>query len=73
MRYEREIEFERAAAIREKSERSGMGISRGYPWQGRGDSGIESLPQRVADMESAFRRESDVHHQVLCGRRDEQR
>ncbi len=70
-RYEREIEIDRAAAIREKSGRSGTGVTGRYPWQGRGDPGIESLPQRVAEMESSFKRESDVHHQVLYGRRDE--
>lgn len=72
-RYEREIELDRAALAREKSERSEAGTSGRYPWQGRADPGVESLPQRVADMESSFRRESDLHRQVLYGSRDENR
>ncbi len=70
-RYEREIELDRAASIRDRSERSEAAMSGRYPWQGRVDPGIESLPQRVAEMESSFRRESDMHHQVLYGSRHE--
>jgi len=72
-RYEREIELDRAASARATSERAGTWISGRYPWQGRADPSIESLPQRIADMEASFKRESDVHRQVLYGRRDERR
>lgn len=70
--YERERREAEEAVARESAERSFRVMNR-YPWQERGEPGLEPLPQRISEIESAFRRENDIHRQVMYGRRTEDR
>lgn len=66
----RSYERERAGSLESAGQRlesSRVGPPDRYPWRGKNETGIEQLPERIVEIGTRFKQESDEHHQVIHG------